>query len=65
MKLTRKQIEIIREHTPRELKGKQGFSFVADLGYYTPSQANWSYMAGFIDYNGAKILVVKRFGEIM
>jgi hypothetical protein len=65
MKLTRKQIDIIREHTPQELKGKQGYSFVTDFGYYTPSQANWSYLAGYINYNNNYILVVKRFGEIM
>jgi hypothetical protein len=66
MKLSRKQIDVIRLYTPEELKGKQisgwgGYT----LGSYTPSGANWSYIAKYIDYNGAPVLVVTRFGEIM
>lgn len=65
MKLTRKQIDLIRLHTPGELKGKQINSSGDTLGLYTPSGANWSYIAKYIDHNGAPVLVVTRFGEIM
>ena len=61
MKLTKKQIEIIREQTKKELKGTHQ-SICTTLGWYTPSQANWSYFAGWT-YNGD--LVVTRFGEVM
>lgn len=65
MKLTKKQIEIIRENTPEELKGSQNFSHIADFGYYQPYNANWSYHAVYVLYKGVKILVVVRFGEIL
>lgn len=65
MKLTKKQIDIIRANTPDTLKGRQDFLTLADFGYYQPYGANWSYQAGFINYNGIRILVVKRFGEII
>ena len=66
MKLTRKQIDIIRLYTPEELKGTQLKGWAGyTLGSYTPSGANWSYIAKYIDYNGAPVLVVTRFGEIM
>ena len=66
MKLTRKQIDIIILYTPSELKGKQVGSWTGyKLGSHTPSNANWSYIAQYIDYNGMPILVVTQFGEIM
>jgi hypothetical protein len=66
MKLTRKQIDVIRLYTPEELKGKQASGWSGyTLGLYTPSGANWSYIAKYIDYNGTPVLVVTRFGEIM
>lgn len=66
MKLTRKQIDMIRLYTPKELKGTQIKSWSGyTLGTFTPNGANWSYIARYIDYNGAPILVVTRFGEIM
>ena len=69
MKLTKKQIEMIRANTPDEIKGKQVSSineaYGDTLGYYQPSQANWAYTAQYITYKGAKYLVVTRFGEIM
>lgn len=64
MKLTKKQIDIIRAYTPRALKGKQK-SLYTILGYYRPSSANWSYVAGYIKYGNRMHLVVTRFGEIM
>ena len=54
MKLTKKQIEIIRKNTPNELKGKQ-ISICQTLGYYQPTGANWSYIAGYINYNNTNI----------
>ena len=64
MKLTKKQIDIIREHTPEALRGTQPYA-IANLGYYMPANANWSYRAEYIDYNGISILVVTRFGEVL
>ena len=69
MKLTKKQIEIIRANTPNEIKGKQASNineaYGEQLGYYQPSGANWAYIAQYITYNGIKYLVVTQFGEIM
>lgn len=61
MKLTKKQIEIVKEMTRQELKGTQR-GIVRDLGYYMPSNANWSYHVGW-DYEGN--LICTRFGEVM
>jgi hypothetical protein len=66
MKLTKKQIDVIRLYTPVDLKGTQAGSLYGyTLGSYTPRGANWSYIAKYIEYNGAPVLVVTRFGEIM
>ena len=69
MKLTKKQINIIRENTPNELKGKQASSinekYGEVLGYYQPSNANWCYIAQYITVNNIKYLIATRFGEIM
>ena len=66
MKLTKNQIDLIRLYTPEKLKGKQisGWSGYT-LGTFTPRNANWSYIAKYIDHNGVPVLVVTRFGEIM
>lgn len=64
-KLTKKQIDIIRECTPAELKGSQKYPTVRSFGYFMPSMANWAYCADYVEYNGVLILVVKRFGEIL
>ena len=61
MKLTKKQIEDIREMTKKELKGTQK-SICKTLGYFQPLGANWSWVAGWT-YEGD--LVVTRFGEVM
>ena len=63
MKLTKRQIDTIIENTPTELKGFHT-SFESDLGYFMPSNANWSYRAGWVKFNGALIVVVKVFGVI-
>ena len=64
MNLTKKQIEIIRENTPQELKGSQQ-SIMVTLGYYQPKNANWCYDAGYIEFKGCEILIVTRFGQVM
>ena len=65
MKITKREIKKIIANTPQELKGSQEHYTIEDYGYFTPSNVNWSYRAGFINYNGVKILVVKQFGEIL
>lgn len=61
MKLTKKQIDTIKAHTPAFLRGTQPI-IIETLGYFMPAGANWSYRAGYTD-NG--ILCVTRFGEVM
>ena len=69
MKLTKKQIEIIRKNTPNEIKGMQRANikaeYLGEFGYYQPSGANWAYIAEYIKYNGQPLLIVTQFGEIM
>ena len=60
-KLTKKQIRAIVAHTPAELKGQQ-VQLDDILSYYQPSNANWSYRAGWTS-DGA--LVVDYFGKIL
>lgn len=61
MKLTKKQIEAIRENTRKKLKGTHQ-NIATDFGYFTPYGANWSYCAGWT-YGGD--LVVTRFGIVI
>ena len=66
MKLTKKQIDIIIQNTPADLHGQPARGLNnGELGYYMPANANWSYRAIFVDYNGASVPVVTRFGYIM
>ena len=66
MKLSKTQIEIIRMNTPAGLKGLHAKTWSGNtLGTFRPAGANWCYVAVYIDYNGAPVLVVTRFGEIM
>lgn len=69
MKLKKKQIEIIRRNTPAEIVGKQrqhiNAQYIEKLGYYQPTNTNWSYVAEYISYKGQPLLIVTRFGEIM
>ena len=59
--LTKKQLDIIREHTPVELKGT--FVKIEDrLGAFQKSGANWAYIAG---WTADGVLVVTAFGEVM
>ena len=64
MNLTKKQIEIIRANTPKKLVGKQ-ISIYSTLGYYQPYGANWCYEAGYVEYKGLMVLVVRQFGQIV
>lgn len=66
MKLTKKQIEIIKGNTPKALRGRQIGSMSLDyLGYYQKASANWRYIVGFTEFNGVKVLVVTMFGEVL
>lgn len=69
MKLTKKQIEIIRHNTPAEIVGKQratiNAEYLGKFGYFRPINANWAYIAEYIKYNGCPLLIVTQFGEIM
>lgn len=64
MNLTKKQIDIIRELTPKKLIGKQISSY-RTLGYYRPYSANWAYEACWVEYKGTLYLVVRQFGQIV
>ena len=59
--MTKKQIDLIREHTNPDLKGKH-LTISTRLGYFQPREANWAYVAGWT-HDGH--LVVTRFGEVM
>lgn len=61
MKLTKAQMELIVEHTKKELKGTHQ-NIATDFGYFQPSGANWCYKAGWT-YDGD--LVVTCFGEVV
>lgn len=37
---------------------------VLQYGYFTPSQANWSYILGYVKYNNNIYKVVTVFGEV-
>jgi len=63
MKLSKKQIDIIVNNTPKELKGTQT-PFESSFGWFMRCSANWSYQAGYVTYNGSLVLVVKVFGAI-
>lgn len=64
MKLTKKQIDIIVENTPQELRGYHT-SFDCDLGYFAPTGANWAYLAGYVRHGDGMVLVAKLHGKIM
>lgn len=66
MKLTKKQIDMIKLYTPNELHGQPVKGWTGyELGYYQPAGANWAYHAQYIEYNGAPVLVVTQFGHIV
>lgn len=46
----------------KELIGSQ--PNIQQYGYYTPSQANWSYILGYLKYNNSIYKVVTVFGEV-
>ena len=61
MKLTKKQIDLIRANTPEALKGTFQ-SIATPLGDYYLSNANWGYHAGWTKDG---VLLVTRFREVM
>ena len=63
MKLTKRQIEMIIENTPKELKGSHAV-LESDFGYFMKADANWSYRAGYAKHHESLVLVVKVFGII-
>ncbi len=63
MNLTKKQIDVIVEKTPKSLKGKS-MSLYSVLGYFRPYGANWSYCAGYVKHNGFWVVVVTVFGQV-
>ena len=69
MKLTKKQIEMIRRNTPAEIVGMQrqhiNAQYIGEFGYFQPANANWAYIAEYISYKGQPLLIVTMFGEIM
>ena len=67
MKTTKRNIDEIRQFTPKELKGKTrlDFTYYKDVGYYAPSNANWCYIVAIVDYNGYLTSVVLQFGVIV
>ena len=46
----------------KELIGSQ--PSIQQYGYYTSSQANWSYILGYVKYNNNIYKVVTVFGEV-
>lgn len=64
-KFTYKEIKQIIAATPAELKKRKISDFeYMDVGYFHPSQANWSYLVKTIIYNGRPELVAVVFGQI-
>ena len=63
-KYTYKEIKRIIEWTPTELKNKSTneFETLLDLGYFHPSNANWSYQVKATIYKGLIVPVVFVFG---
>jgi len=62
--LTKKQMQQIIDRTPEKCKGEiPGSSYIREpLGRFSPSGANWSYVAGWTKDGD---LVVLRFGEVV
>ena len=52
-------------HCIKELKEDRRDLTGLELGYHTPSNANWSYHVELISYKGTTFEIIKRFGEII
>ena len=65
MKLTKKQINQIREHTPKEIIGNTHFVSIEHFGYFQPYDANWAYIAQWVRIAEQEYLVVTLFGEVL
>lgn len=48
----------------RDVFGNFQPSLLIETGYYTPSQANWSYIVGIVALDGKLYEVVTRFGSV-
>jgi len=61
MKLTKKQLDIIIENTPEELKGKTLAEVGAldGIGTHYKVGANWYYTTHYVPFNGVNVLVVR------
>ena len=66
MRATKKEIDEIIRATPKELDDKITLDFYPEIiGYYRPSNANWSYQVGVITYKQKALVVVFQFGHIV
>ena len=66
MKATFKEIKEIARFTPDELAGKStlGIGPYEIVGYYRPTNANWSFQVAVIVWEGRPLEVVLQFGHI-
>lgn len=66
MKVTKKDISNTIANTPISLdKANIRAMRSVLLGFYTPTDANWSYELHAISVNNEPVIVVSRFGQII
>lgn len=66
MKIAKKDITAAIARTPSSLDGTNIRAMNSILlGYYTPSEANWSYELHAISVDNTPMVVASRFGQIM
>lgn len=65
-KYSYKDIKAIEKHTPDDLKGKQisEIKGALQVGYFHPSNANWSYLVYVVNHGGQLVEVATVFGRI-
>ena len=65
-KYTYKEVVAIAKNTPDELRGKQisEIKGAFQVGYYHPSNANWSYLVYVVNHGGQLVEVATVFGQI-
>lgn len=65
MKIRYKEIKNIIKNTPTQVKKTQIHNYTSlFVGFYHPSNANWSYQVHVIVFMGMPIKVVSCFGTI-
>ena len=66
MKATYQEIKDIANCTPKELAGKSTTEIgpYEIVGYYRPSNANWSFQVAVVVWDGSPLEVVLQFGHI-